>query len=369
MEEQESSNPDQVALEGLLSKVFVNLASLKTSYIHLHAGVTSDADKVSELKQHSFNPSPQASRLAVIQHQQSLLKAYEVMVKDFQTKIQYNDSEIVQLQQKIEQVYGKKAKLENKLKHRVKKSSYDGYYPANLTPELFVSTINTASKAIRHFSKPLIKMMKAAGWDLDDAASRIESDVVYAKRDHTKYAFEANLSQGMLIGFEKKSYCIKSECIDRESFFRQYLAMREMDPLDIISQYPDSAFGNFCRLKYLLVVPPMMESSFFGNSDQRNIIELGGHPRTSFYKTFLKLAKSIWLLHRLAYSFEPNVIVFQVNNGSGFSELYMENVVDDMVMDESVKEKSKVGVMVMPGFWVAGELIRSRVYLSVQDES
>ncbi|GAV78656.1 DUF641 domain-containing protein [Cephalotus follicularis] len=391
MEEAISQNPE--ALEAIISKIFNNISSLKSAYIQLQAAHTPyDSDKiqaadilvVSELKnlselKHFYrenNPrtpcvSPQDSRLAAeIQEQQSLLKTYEVMVKKFQSEIQNKDSEILQLQQQIEEASQKKVKLEKNLKLRglsTKEGSGDEneFFNVDLSPDLFMSTVEAAFKAIHDFSKPLINMMKAAGWDLDAAASSIEPNVVYAKRAHKKYAFESHICQRMFSGFQQESFSIKSDNlpVSKESFFHQYLAMREMDSLDMLGQNPDSIFGKFCRSKYLVVVHPKMEGSFFGNLDQRNYIMDGGHPRTPFYHAFLKLAKSIWLLHRLAYSFDPNVKVFQVKRGSDFSEVYMESVVKNLIMYESDK-KPKVGLMVMPGFWIGGSVIQSRVYLT-----
>ncbi|KAK4742514.1 hypothetical protein SAY87_000515 [Trapa incisa] len=393
MEDARNQNPE--ALESLISKIFMNVSSLKSAYIQLQAAHTpydpdkiQEADKlvVSELKnlselKHIYrenNPkpfciSPQDSRLAAeIQEQQSLLKTYEVMVKKFQSEIQNKDSEILQLQQQIEEADLKKAKLEKNLKLRGLSSKEsgpggeNGFFAVDLTPDLFLSAVEAASKAIHDFSKPLINMMKAAGWDLDAAANSIEPNVLYAKRPHKKYAFESHICQKMFSGFQQESYGIESDAhlVDKESFFHQFLALREMDPLDILGQSPDSVFGKFCRTKYLLVVHPKMEASFFGNLDQRNFVAGGGHPRTPFYQVFLKLAKSIWLLHRLAYSFNPNVVVYQVKSGSEFSEVYMESVVKNLVMDETTCERPKVGLMIMPGFSMGGTVIPSQVYLS-----
>lgn len=387
-----SQNPE--ALEALISKLFINISSLKSAYIQLQAAHTpydpekiQAADKlvITELKtlselKHFYrenNPktvsvSPQDSRLAAeIQEQQSLLKTYEVMVKKFQSEIQNKDSEIHQLQQQIQEASQKRAKLEKNLKFRglsAKGSEGSvedtGFFAVDLNPDLFTSAVDGAFKAIHDFSKPLINMMKAAGWDLDAAADSIEPNVAYAKRAHKKYAFESHICQRMFSGFQQESFAVKSEnlTVSKESFFHQYLALREMDPLDALGQNPDSIFGKFCRSKYLVVVHPKMEASFFGNLDHRNYVMGGGHPRTPFYQAFLKLAKSIWLLHRLAYSFEPAVKVFQVKRGSEFSEDYMECVVKDLVMDESV-QKPQVGLMVMPGFCIEGAMIPSRVYL------
>lgn len=393
MEEALNQNPE--AVEALISNIFTNISSLKSAYIQLQAAHTpydpdkiQDADKhvITELKnlselKHFYrenNPkpvcvSPQDSRLAAeIQEQQSLLKTYEVMVKKFQSEIQNKDSEIHQLQQQIEEANQKRAKLEKNMKLRGLSSKdsacsgdENGFFPADLTPDLFTSAVEAAFKAIHDFSKPLINMMKAAGWDLDAAAQSIEPDVVYAKRAHKKFAFESHICQRMFSDFQQESYSIKSDnpTFTKESFFHQYLALREMDPLDSLGQNPDSIFGKFCRSKYLVVVHPKMEASFFGNLDQRNHVMGGGHPRTPFYQAFLKLAKSIWLLHRLAYSFDPIVKVFQVKMGTEFSEVYMNSVVQNLVMDETDK-KPTVGLMIMPGFYIGGSVIQSRVYLS-----
>lgn len=393
MEEAMNQNPE--ALEALVSKIFANISSLKSAYIELQAAHTPyDPDKIqaadklviSELKnlselKHFYrenNPkpacvSPQDSRLAAeIQEQQSLLKTYEVMVKKFQSEIQNKDSEIHQLQQHIEEAIQKRVKLEKNLKLRglsTKESEgsgdENGIFPVDLTSDLFTQAVEAAYKAIHDFSKPLINMMKAAGWDLDAAANSIEPNVVYAKRAHKKYAFESHICQRMFTGFQQEGFSVKSDnlIINKESFFHQFLALREIDPLDVLGQNPDSNFGKFCRSKYLAVVHPKMEASFFGNLDQRNYVMGGGHPRTPFYQAFLKLAKAIWLLHRLAYSFEPNVKVFQVNKGSEFSEVYMESVIKNLIIDEN-DQVPTVGLMVMPGFWIEGSAIQSRVYLS-----
>lgn len=394
MEEATNQNPE--AVETLISKIFMNISSLKSAYIQLQAAHTPyDPDKIqaadklviSELKnlselKHFYrenNPkpvcvSPQDSRLAAeIQEQQSLLKTYEVMVKKFQSEIQNKDSEIMQFQQQIQEATQKRAKLEKNLKLRglsAKESDglgeVNGFSSTDLTADLFKLAVEDASRAIHDFSKPLINMMKAAGWDLDAAADSIEPNIAYAKRAHKKYAFESHICQKMFAGFQQENFSVKSENLNvtKESFFHQYLALREMDPLDSVGQNPDSIFGKFCRAKYLVVVHPKMEASFFGNLDQRNYIMGGGHPRTPFYQAFLKLAKSIWLLHRLAYSFDPTVKVFQVKRGNEYSEVYMESVVKNFVVVDENEEKPKVGLMVMPGFYIGGSLIQCQVYLT-----
>nr|XP_018677314.1 PREDICTED: IRK-interacting protein-like isoform X1 [Musa acuminata subsp. malaccensis] len=390
----ETVNHNKESMDALILKIFNNISSLKAAYIQLqNAHTPYDPDKIqaadklvieelmklSELK-HSYrdkNPkltsaSPKDSRLlAEIQEQQNLLKTYEVMVKKFQSQIQTRDSEIVQMQKQIQESGQRKMKLEKKLKQRglLPKESEafeeeNSFFSIELTPSLFSSAVDTAYKSIHDFSKPLINMMKMARWDLDAAANAIESAVVYAKRAHKKYAFESHICQKMFSGFQENFSMEPSNLTaSHEGFFHQFLAIRAMDPLDVLSQNPDSVFGKFSRKKYLLVVHPKMEASFFGNLDQRNYVMSGGHPRTPFYQAFLKLAKSVWLLHRLAYSFDPKVEVFQVKKGIEFSEVYMESVVKNIILEEG-DSKPKVGLMVMPGFMIGGSVIQSLVYLS-----
>ncbi|CAA0813581.1 Plant protein of unknown function (DUF641 [Striga hermonthica] len=392
----DSTNQTPEAMEALVSRIFTNISSLKSAYIQLQAAHTPyDPDKIqaadrlviSELKnlselKHFYrenNPkpvctSPQDSRLAAeIQEQQSLLKTYEVMVKKFQSEIQNKDSEILQLEQQIQEANQKRVKLEKNLKLRGLSGKEPGGSRGGetvISPELFRSAAEAASRAIHDFSKPLINMMKAAGWDLDSAAASIEPDVVYAKRAHKKYAFESHICQRMFVGFQDENYSMNPEedsisvPTTKENLFKEYLELREMDPLDAVGQGPDSMFGKFCRSKYLLVVHQKMEASFFGNLDQRTYIVGGGHPRTAFYQAFLKLAKAVWLLHRLAHAFDPAVRIFQVRRESEFSEVYMESVVKDYVVAEGENEKPKVGLMVMPGFWMDGGVVQAQVYLT-----
>ncbi|WZY82400.1 hypothetical protein YC2023_028784 [Brassica napus] len=386
MEQCINQNPE--AMEALISNLFGNISSLKSAYIQLQSAHTpydpdkiQEADKavISELKnlselKHVYrenNPkpvcvSPKDSRLAAeIQEQQSLLKTYEVMVKKFQSEIQNKDSEITHMLEKIEEANQKRLKLEKNLKLRgmssTNESSGDLQFP-DLTIALFESTYEAASKAVHDFSKPLINMMKAAGWDLDSAAESIEPDVVYAKRPHKKYAFESYICQRMFSGFQQDTFSLDADD-DTETFFTQFLALKDMDPLDALATNPHSNFGKFCKSKYLILIHPKMEASFFGNLDQREYVTGGGHPRTAFYQAFLKLAKSIWLLHRLAYSFDPAAKIFQVKKGSEFSDSYMESVLKNIVVDEK-GESPSVGLMVMPGFWIGGSVIQSRVYVS-----
>jgi hypothetical protein len=103
---------------------------------------------------------------------------------------------------------------------------------------------------------------------------------------------------------------------------------------------PQSSFSRYCMQRFLHVVHPKMEESFFGQLEdhRRRILEHGAHPKTRFYRSFLKLALAIWTLHKLVFSVaEPddqdearkvnNTRIFGVDKGAWFSSHYMESIV------------------------------------------
>ncbi|GJR75840.1 protein gravitropic in the light 1 [Tanacetum coccineum] len=218
------------------------------------------------------------------------------------------------------------------------------------------NVINEVAKGIHDFAKPLIALMKASGWDLDEAANAIQDSVVYSVRSHKKYAFEAYITRRMFNGFS-----LKSNNVDD--------ILRFNDPLDVLIEEPNGSFAEFCKTKYLLIVHPRIEASFFGHLDQRNFVSSGRHPMTPFYQLFVKMARWVWILQGIAAS-EPQSEMFVVNRGTVFCDNYMQNIErckdddDDMGSFDKQHGMYKVELMVMPGFRIGDKLYKSRVYLS-----
>ncbi|KAL0389061.1 UNVERIFIED_CONTAM: protein GRAVITROPIC IN THE LIGHT 1 [Sesamum calycinum] len=121
------------------------------------------------------------------------------------------------------------------------------------------------------------------------------------------------------------------------------------------------------RTKYLLVIHPKMEESFFGNLDHRNLVANGVHPHTPFYRAFVRMARCVWYLQGFTAFVEPKAEMFGVKQGSEFSEVYME-VLEELkeykAWFDRGQERYKVEFMVMPGFKLGETLSRSQVYVS-----
>lgn len=279
------------------------------------------------------------------------IQEHQEMLAELQTKILSSESEVACLRLEVEELDRRNAELEQKIKQQLLPE--EELFPPRqeLTSALFSEVFKFTSGSIHDFAKPLISLMKASGWNLDKAASLISGSVIYAERSHKKYAFEAYLSQIML--GDAQDECCSLEQFDRVMSFR--------NPFDALMEDPDSNFGRFCRLKYVMAVPSKMEHSFFGNLDQRAFVLSGGHPRTPFYQAFTRMARWIWALLVMVHSFIPKAEIFYVKRGDDYSKDYMESVVNQVLTEKG--EKFKAGFTVMPGFKIGGTIIRCRVYL------
>ncbi|MQM23366.1 hypothetical protein Taro_056430 [Colocasia esculenta] len=346
----------------VIPKLFDLVSSLKAAYILLQqAHIPYDPDKLrsadllivskleslSELEQSYLGarhrkPNSVSGLEAEIEEQQRLLEK-------LQTQAQKKDTEILQLRWKLEEVDLKNAEMEEEIK--LKSALHEEIVPLHqhLNPSTFSLVFEAAAKSIHDFGKPLIALMKASGWDLDRAADAVAGPVAYAERSHKKYAFEAYLSWKMFVSEELEADCLKKGSVDG--------VLRFEDPFDALVEDQDSSFARFCRAKYMAVVHPKMEESFFGNLDQRAFVASGGHPRMPLYRAFAKMARWVWVLRVMATAMAPKAEAFYVPRGSGYSEEHMESVVEG----EAAK-LWRVGLTVVPGFRVGGSVAKCKIY-------
>lgn len=80
-------------------------------------------------------------------------------------------------------------------------------------------------------------------------------------------------------------------------------------------------------------------------------------------QAFFGASKSVWLVHLLANSVHPGLPVFRVDKGVGFDPVYME----DMGGDRATKlGPGAVRIMVAPGFYVYGNVVKCKVLCRYQ---
>ncbi|KAI3450249.1 hypothetical protein Pfo_006914 [Paulownia fortunei] len=269
--------------------------------------------------------------LAEIQVQERALEKLKSQAKN-------KDKEVVKLQRELRELEMRNKKLAEQIREQEKKSF------KRLNHYFLEDVVKAVGKAVHDFAKPLIALMKVSDWNLDQAANAIQES----------YAFEAYVARRMFHLFSPQPCILEN-------------VMKLDDPIDALIEDPQSSFAKFCRTKYLLVVHPKMEASFFGNLDHRTFVTNGIHPHTLFYRAFVKMARWIWFLQGFTAFIEPKAEIYGVKQGSEFSDVYME-VVEELkeykaLLDKG-QERYKVEFMVMPGFKLGETLIRSQVYVS-----
>ncbi|KAF5179840.1 Gravitropic in the light [Thalictrum thalictroides] len=378
----------RIAVEALLAKVFASLSSVKAGYAQLQIAqspydaegiqladdiVVNELKRLSELKQSylkkQIDPSPEETQLlAEREEQKNLLKTYEIIGKKIESQLKLKDSEIEFLREKAEECNKENRALEKRLSQNGTLSFFDDLHLSRLNPNHFNIVLKHAVKSVRSFVKLMINGMESSGWDIDAAASSIDANVVFTKTKHKCFAFESFVCREMFDGFQHPGFSFEKDPLPagkqrQQHFFDQFMKLKSLKPKALFSRNsPSTSFGKFCRAKYLYLVHPKMELSLFGDLNQRNLVNSRGYPETSFFDAFSEMARRIWLLHCLAFSFEPEASIFQVQKGSRFSEVYMESVTEDVFLSTG---NPQVCLTVVPGFKISkNAIIQAQVYLS-----
>lgn len=382
---------ERAVLDAFLAKLFATISSVKAAYAQMQyyefpydedgiwaadKSIISEFRSLTELKQsflkkHIDDSSPETTLLsAEILEQKNLIKTYEISAKKLDSQNKLKDSEIIFLKEKLEESRRENKSIEKRLNSSgslSSMSSHENLSLGSLTATNFISYVKQATRSIRSLVKFMISEMESANWDLDAAADSIHPDIVYWDTTHICYAFESFICREMFDGFNLPEFRDSSKSMvqnekRRQFFFDKFMELKSLKAREYIAWKPTSMFAEFCRAKYLKLVHPKMESSLFGNLNQRNLVNARKFPETAFFDSFLDVAKRVWLLHCLAFSFGPEeATVFQVAKGSRFSEVFMESVNEEAFLSHG--STPAVGFMVVPGFMVGKTVIQCQVYL------
>ncbi|WCJ27247.1 hypothetical protein M5689_009010 [Euphorbia peplus] len=390
-------------LDALVAKVFAGITAIKASYAELQMAqnpyssdaiqaadqaIVEDLKQLSQLKRNFLKNdldhlSPQVTiMLAEIQEQQSLMKTYEITMKKLQKEADTKGSEISLLKKNLDESVKFNRSMEKTLNESGPLSLFDNIRFSNLNPTHFVQFLHFGLRSMRSFVKMLIRDMEVAKWDIAAAANAIEPEFEYAKPIHRCFAFESFVSKTILEGFNYPNFTIPNEsppqteeehhkqCHHRssyspENYFSKFRKLKSVNPKLYFTENPTSSFARFARAKYLKLVHAKMECSLFGNLNHRKIVNSGGLPDSSFFTAFLEMARRVWCLNLLAFSFGESISIFQVSKNSRFSEVYMESVTHQYLLDsDGVEADLRVGFTVVPGFKIGKSVIQSQVYLS-----
>ncbi|XP_064989130.1 protein GRAVITROPIC IN THE LIGHT 1-like [Musa acuminata AAA Group] len=325
-------------------------------------------------------PFPLSSHLeAQVQENQSLLRGFETVVDRLQSDIDRKDAEAAALEMALADLDAVGARLADRLERACMPP--EEKVEALLTVGVFDSVLRDTCRLTHRFARILVDLMKMAGWDLGAAANCIFPDVNYAKPGHCRYAILSYICLGIFEGFDSYDLCddasrVELDDIDvtirRNDSLQQFVEHSALDPIELMRDFPSCDFANFCQKKYAKLIHPGVESSLLRNLATAES-SLGSLRQTSpLYEPFVSMASSVWMLHKLAWAYDPVVEIFQVARGTQFSMVFMENIVrkvDKMRIDHRRASRPKVGFTVVPGFHVGKTVIQSKVYVDGSNQA
>ena len=242
-----------------------------------------------------------------------------------------------------------------------------------------LSAVIGVKEAAHTFSRTFMSYLKqhlTKARDLDEQIC-LESEVIVARPSDYKFLVQSFICRRMFLDFDSECFNIDScmtEIFDIEEHsracFQEYMTYRNVaDTVTLLTDNrPHSAFlREFCFKKFLHIVSESTEEAFFGDFNHSDDICAGRHPSSRFYESYCKLAVSVWLLHRLAFSFQPPARMISVRKGAQFNPTYMESAVPGISSggdgDAALPFEALVGLMVHPGFRLGTSVIRAQVYL------
>ncbi|XP_024393575.1 uncharacterized protein [Physcomitrium patens] len=291
--------------------------------------------------------------------------------------------EIKELNRVVEELSEQLYEMEEHLASRgipYKPSVNESTGPSSKT---LLSAVIGVKEAAHTFSRTFMSHLKqhlTKARDLDEQIC-LESEVIVARPSDYKFLVQSFILRRMFLDFDSECFNIEScmtEIFDIEehskSCFQEYLKYRTVS--ETVTLLTDNRahsgfLREFCFKKFLHIVSESTEEAFFGDFNHSDEICAGRHPSSRFYESYLKLAVSVWLLHRLAFSFQPPARMLSVRKGSQFNPTYMESAVPGISNGEIVVEgeggalpfEALVGLMVHPGFRCGSSIIPAQVYL------
>jgi hypothetical protein len=133
---------------------------------------------------------------------------------------------------------------------------------------------------------------------------------------------------------------------DRQAQFSSFVALRNLSWSEVLrkgTKYYSEEFSKFCDQKMSSIITTMNWTRPWPEQ---------------LLQAFFVAAKCIWLLHLLAFSFNPPLGILRVEENRSFDSHFMEDMFTDR---QRSLGPSRVKIMVMPGFYVQDRVLRCKV--------
>ncbi|KAM6588142.1 hypothetical protein CsatA_010747 [Cannabis sativa] len=232
--------------------------------------------------------------------------------------------------------------------------------------ENFLVTVSEARTNIRVLSRSLTMQLRHMGGKVYDRITSLlqpyDIKISLSKSPRTLLIYlEALLNKSFFEDFES-------------IMFQKNSAAQVLNPIDRC----ETNYSSFKHLKSLTWEEVLTkgtkhfseEFSRFCDRKMSEIVAMLGWNRAwpePLLQAFFGASKSVWLVHLLANSVHPNLGIFRVEKETGFDPVYME----DMGGGGDKTRKlvpSVVRIMVAPGFYVYGSVVKCKVLCRYQND-
>ncbi|CAI0412739.1 unnamed protein product [Linum tenue] len=277
------------------------------------------------------------------------------------------------LRQKIEHLEGYCEELKKALKSATRSKgrakSIDGYAQnnnnSNLHPSIlpvtdeamvegFLQMVAESRLSVKQFCKALISQIED-----DTADSPLIETLLSLNSNHPKtilYHLESIINDTMHQDFENSAFHNNGAPKhldpqqDRQAQFQSFVSLRNLSWNEVLrkgTKYYSEEFSKFCDQRMSCIIAALNWTRPWPEQ---------------LLQAFFVAAKCVWLLHLLAFSFDPAIGILRVEEERGFDPRYMEEVSRERAGNGGGGGSSKVvKVMVMPGFYVQGRVLRCKV--------
>lgn len=283
---------------------------------------------------------------------------------ELKQKLQHLETYCEDLKKALRQaMLGKDSQVLEKLGNLpIKEISIDGngenYMPVSeeIMVEGFLQIVSEARLSVKQFCKTLVGQIEETDNTLMDNLNmllqpyKLSLNLKYSKA--VSYHLEAIINQSLYQDFEN---CVfqkngSAKLLDpkqhRQVQFSSFVALRNLSWNEVLrkgTKYYSEEFSKFCDQKMSCIIT--------------NLNWTRPWPE-QLLQSFFVAAKCIWLLHLLAFSFNPPLGILRVDENRSFDPHYMEDIFMDRQRSQG---PSQVKIMVMPGFYVQDRVLRCKV--------
>ncbi|KAH0997993.1 hypothetical protein GBA52_021857 [Prunus armeniaca] len=285
-------------------------------------------------------------------------------VGELKQKLDYLETYCEELKRALRQAtHAKSCQTPEKLGNFPKRGKSNDGNAENLMPvseevmvEGFLQIVSEARLSVKQFCKILVAQIEVTDNTLVDNLNmllqpfKLSLSSKYSKA--VLYHLEAIINQSLYQDFEN---CVfqkngSPKLLDPQQAcqaqFSSFVALRNLSWNEVLrkgTKYYCEEFSKFCDQKMSCIITTLNWTRPWPEQ---------------VLQAFFVATKCIWLLHLLAFSFNPPLGILRVEENRSFDPHYME----DMFMDRQRSHgSSRVKIMVMPGFYVQDKVLRCKV--------